>query len=326
MERGTALVRSYISGVSFRVGLPAPIEGLFASPPGDAPGIDFFRARGLQTYCAQVESTREMCRTTIQDAMRKADVHPASLGAVVVDADNWHCTPEDRIQILESLLGAGIARVPVIGVSLQTCSGCMTAIGLADRLVRTDEERKPVLVLLCGRAPPGSSRIDARRATVLSDGVSACVVSATPGMFELLATTTRTNLEVARSAAAGEKAAISLVLSYRDIAAVANTLYEAAQITPEQIATLFCTNGNLMYASFAARAAGVIGSRTYIENVAAYGHVFSCDHLINLVTYGANAEFQPGQKYLLVGWSPYVFSGAILSYVGGANRQKCLSA
>lgn len=305
---------TFISGVSFRVGPSAPIEKLFADLQS-SPGIEFFRARGLKHYCAQVESTAVMCAEVVRDTLRTSGVAPREVGTVVIDADQWHCTAEDRIQMLESLCECGITRVPVIGVGLQTCSGCMTAIDVADRLLRTGRDQKPVLVLMCGRAAPGTSRIDLRRATILSDGVSSCIVSNRPGPFALLASTTHTNLERVRAGVAGEQAAMSLVRSYRDIAAVANDLYSAASAAPAQIEALFCTNGNLMYSTFAARAVGISGSRAYTDNVAAYGHVFSCDHMIDLVTCASAKTFQYGHKYMLIAWSPYVFSGAIISYV-----------
>ena len=312
-------VRSFISGVSFRVGSTAAMDGLFCEPPGEKPDIEFFRARGLKRYCAQVESTAVMCASVVRDALFKSAVAPEQVGAVVIDADQWHCTAEDRIQMLESLYESGMSRVPVIGVGLQTCSGCMTAIDIADRLLRTDTERRPVLILICGRVAPGTSRIDPRRATILSDGVAACIVSVTPGPLALLASTSHTSLDVVRAGVAGEKAAISVIRSCRDISAVSKVLYRASGVRPEQIEALFCTNGNLMYTTYAARAAGINCGRTYNQNVAEYGHVFSCDHLINLATYGTANAFRDGGKYMLIGWSPYVFSGAIVSYVGAPS-------
>jgi len=56
-----------------------------------------------------------MCAAVIRDSLRKSDVQPEQVGAVVIEAGNWHCALEDRIQILEGLHENGIARVPVIG-------------------------------------------------------------------------------------------------------------------------------------------------------------------------------------------------------------------
>ena len=57
-----------------------------------------------------------MCAAVIRDSLRKSDVQPEQVGAVVIEAGNWHCALEDRIQILEGLHENGIARVPVIGL------------------------------------------------------------------------------------------------------------------------------------------------------------------------------------------------------------------
>jgi 3-oxoacyl-[acyl-carrier-protein] synthase III len=316
---GQPVVRSYIGGISFRLGRNGCIEDLFAEPSAGDGDIDFFRTRGLRNYFEQVEPLGTMCTSVVDESLRKCSVDAEQLGAVVVDAEQWHCTSEDRIQLLESLDACGISGVPVIGLDLQTCSGCLTALSVADRLHRTDRDRKPVLVLLCGRAAPGTSRVDFRRATILSDGVASCVVSSTPGSFALLASTTHTNLRMVRSGVAGEKAVVSVVRSHADLAAVANRLYALAEIHASQIDALLCTNGNLLYVTFAGRAAGVAEARIYTENVAAYGHVFSCDHLINLATYASFKPFLAGGKYLLIGWSPYVFGGAVVSYEGASG-------
>ena len=311
------MARTYIGGVSFRVGRTASIEELFTASSTSVPDIEFFRARGLRHYCAQVKSLGSMCSAVIRESLRLCSLEPHQVGAVVIDSEQWHCVTEDRVQLLESLHACGLVQVAVIGIELQTCSGCLTALNVADRLVRTDCERRPVLVLVCGRVAPGSSRADLRRATVLSDGVASCVVSTAPlGPFALLASTNHTNLQMVRGGVAGEKAAISLVRSHADISSIASRLYRIGEVIAQEVQALLCTNGNLMYTTFAGRATGIPEERIYTENVAAYGHVFSCDHLINLATYGASKGFVEGGKYLLIGWSPYVFGGALVSYEG----------
>lgn len=312
-------MRTFISGLSFRVGCVAAIDELFSQPAADCPGIEFFRARGFKHYCAQVEPTVPMCTAVIRDSLRKSSVSPEHVGAVVIDSENWQCTDEDQIQLLESLYQVGISQVPVIGVTLQACGGSIAAIDVANRFLRTEAAQRPVLVLICGRAVPGIRRANAGRATILSDGIAACVVSHTPGRFELLASKVYTSLEMARTDLTQEKDAVTLVRSCANIAAIANSLYKAAAIESQQVAALFCTNGNLMYTSFAARAVRIAEARAYSDNVAAFGHVFSCDHLINLVTYGSDKGFQESGKYLLIGWSPYVFSGALISYLGKSD-------
>jgi 3-oxoacyl-[acyl-carrier-protein] synthase III len=308
------MATSYLSGLSFRTGTTLPIDELFPALPAREGDIGFFLRRGLKHFCAQFEPIGAMCFAVVTDCLKKAGVDPDQLGAILVDAEQWKCTVEDETQILESLHAAGIAKIPIIGLGLQTCSGFTTALGIADRLLRTDRQRRPILVLLCGRAVPGASRIDTRRATILSDGVSACIVSNRVGALALLACIGHTDLATVRSGVAGEKAAISLVHGYGQIADIAKLLYETAGVSPPQIDALFCTNGNLMYATFAARAAGIDSARAYTENISAYGHLFSSDPLINVATCANANALRPGGKYLLVGWSPYVIGGAILSY------------
>jgi 3-oxoacyl-[acyl-carrier-protein] synthase III len=304
-----------MSGLSFRVGRQVPIENLFTPLP-DIPNINFFRERGLEHYCEQSEPTLLMCTTVVNESLRASSVVAGEIGAVVIDTANWHGTYSDQVQILESLYQCGLSRVPVIGLQLQGCSGAVTAIDVARRILKTESDPKPVLVLLCGRAGFDMPRVDVSRATILGDGVASCVVTETPGCFEILASSSVTSLDLAGVERSLERDVAMVMRSCENISAVTNGLYRAAGVGPEEVEKLFCTNGNLMYPRFAARAARVDSGRTYNDNIAAYGHVFSCDQLINLVTYGRENLFRIGKIYILIGWSPYVFGGALISYVG----------
>jgi hypothetical protein len=88
-------------------------------------------------------------------------------------------------------------------------------------------------VLICRRAAAGVERVDPGRATILTDGVSSCVVSATPGRFRLLSCTSQTNLEIARSGSSAERPALSVVRACGTIAVVADLLYESAGLICE---------------------------------------------------------------------------------------------
>jgi hypothetical protein len=301
----------HVTGIAFRVGTAKPIEELFTAAT-DGPPVGFYLARGLRHYCAQSEPTSQMCSAVIAESLLKSGVEAGQLGAVIVDADNWHCSREDETQICESLRAAGLSRVAVVGLSLQTCSGCVTSLDLAARMLRTDEQLRPVLILICGRAVAGANRVDALRATISSDGFASCVVQAHRSGLQLLASRTYTNLEVVRTTAAGEKPVTSLLQSHADIAALTKSLYRAADTGAGEVEALFCTNGSLVYATVAAAAAGIPSEHVYKDAIGSFGHVFSCDNLISLGAYGASKGFNPGGKYLLLGWSPYVFSGAIV--------------
>lgn len=309
-------MRSFIAAIGYCVGHTHAIETLFNSPQVHDVTPQFFRERGLQNFCAQSESTLSMCRAAIDTALRDSGTDPRHVGTVVVDADYWHCSEEDITQILESLHLAGIPRVPILGLGLQTCSGSMTALDLADRLLRTDPQSRPILILVCGRAAPGASRIDTLRSTILSDGVAACVMTSKPRGYQLLASTCYTTLDTVRTNVVGDKPVNSLLNSYGNIGSLSRILYDTAGIQGRQIEALFCTNGSLMYTRIAADAAGVRPDRVVNDNIPKFAHMFSCDQLIGLATYAEAGRFRPGAPYLLLAWSPYVFSGALLTYIG----------
>ena len=54
----------------------------------------------------------------------------------------------------------------------------------------------------------------------------------------------------------------------------------------------------------------------YADDVPRFSHVHSCDNLISLKNYADANALQPGDLFLLLGWSPHVFSAAVLRYRG----------
>lgn len=309
-------MKSFIGGIAYRVGDAVPIEELFDSSPEGTAALNFFFARGLKYFRRQRAPVRDMLRECIAETLFKSGTRAEALGAVLVDIDAWCFSEADRLQIFESLHLSGFENVPVIGVGLQSCSAAVTTLDLADRLVRTDEEHRPVLVLICGRPGPGENRIDDARKTILSDGVAACIVTAGRGEFQILSSATSTDLAAAREKARGGDQAVSLVCNCSNITAVATEVYARAGVSADDIDQLFCSNGSSTYVNFAAEATEVGLGRVYSDDVATLGHVFSCDNLISLATYAERRSYRSGAKYMLIGWSAYVISGAILLYCG----------
>jgi len=314
-------LKSFIGGIAYRVGDAVPIEELFESNPEGTAALNFFLARGLKYFRRQSAPVQGMFRECISETLFKSGTSAAALAAVLVDIDAWCFSEADRLQILESLHLSGFGNVPVIGVGLQSCSAAATTLELADRLVRTDEEHRPVLVLICGRPAPGENRIDDARKTILSDGVAACIVSAGRGEFQILSSATSTDLAAAREKARGGNQAVSLVSNCSNIAAVATEIRARAGVSADDIDQLFCTNGSSIYLNFAAEAAEVGLGRVYSDDVANLGHIFSCDNLISLATYAERRRYRNGDKYMLIGWSAYVISGAILLYCGNHDAR-----
>jgi 3-oxoacyl-[acyl-carrier-protein] synthase III len=309
-------MKSFISGVAYRAGDKVPVEELFESTPEGGAALSFYSARGLKYFRRQAGSTHSMSFESIAESLRKSATAPGSIGTVLVDLDTWHASEEDRLQILEALHRAGLEDVPVIGVGLQTCSASATALDLADRLVRTDDRGRAVLVLVCARAQPGMGRVDDLRKTILSDGVAACIVAAQRGDFQILSTESRTTLATVREKTAGGNSAISLIASYDDLASLASSWCERAEVDPEAIDCLFCTNGSTVYTNIIATAALKDDARVYTDDVANFGHISSCDNLVSLATYEERNRYVRGRNYMLIGWSPYVVSGAVLRYSG----------
>jgi 3-oxoacyl-[acyl-carrier-protein] synthase III len=305
-------MRAYISGMAYRVGRRADIADLFGASSGSAPSLDFYLSRGLKNYCIQEETTGDLYRPVIESALEDAGVGAGDIGAVIFNTATSPWTSAEELHLFAALADAGMGDVPLIGIGLQSCSACPSALGIARQTLIDEEFNGHVLVLISGRVMPGESRMDAHAATIFSDGVAACIVSREPGAYELLAVRSHTNLKTARINPAGEKPGMSLVRSYNDLKLVATRLYADCGLSSRDIEVLFCTNGSFAYTALVAAAAGLPQERVYNDDIARFGHVHSCDNIISLVTYGEQIGHKQSAAYLLIGLSRYVFSGAIL--------------
>jgi hypothetical protein len=314
-------MKSFIGGIAYRVGDAVSIEELFEPSPEGKAALNFFLARGLKYFRRQSGAVQDMFRECIVETLFKSGTSADALGAVLADIDEWCFSEADRLQILESLHLSGLWNIPVIGVGLQSCSAAAATLDLADRMVRTDEGHRPILVLMCGRPGSGENRINDARKTILSDGVATCIVTARRGEFQLLSSATSTDLAAAKDKARGGDQAVSLVSNCNNMTAVATEVCTRAGVSTNDIDQLFCSNGSSTYINFAAEATEVGLGRVYSDDVASLGHIFSCDNLISLATYAERRSYRIGAKYMLIGWSAYVISGAILLYCGNHSAR-----
>jgi 3-oxoacyl-[acyl-carrier-protein] synthase III len=78
----------------------------------------------------------------------------------------------------------------------------------------------------------------------------------------------------------------------------------------------FGTNASLGHLNFMAQAAGMPLDKVYEDDVAAYGHLHSCDNLISLKNYSTKHPLAPNDHVMLTAWSSHVVSAAVLRYVG----------
>src|SRR5262249_14764281 len=97
---------------------------------------------------------------------------------------------------------------------------------------------------------------------------------------------------------------------------VAHRACEQAGVKIEDLRAFLGTNAGIGHLELMANAAGIPAEIIWSDDVSRFSHVHSCDNLISLKNYCDANELAAGDLLLLLGWSPHVFSAAVIRYLG----------
>nr|WP_294501498.1 hypothetical protein [uncultured Rhodopila sp.] len=275
--------------------------------------LEFYISRGLKNYCIQEESTELLCTTVVKSSLEAAGTGADEIAAVVLGIVTNGPALAEQQAMTAGLSAAGIGSVPLLMISpSEECSGFVAALEAARRTLCATGFAGKVLIIVSGRVMPGSSRIDPSTATILSDGIAACILSLEPGPFKLLAAFSHTSPELVPAAGPDATPGPDILRGYKNLKIVANRLYEYCQLEAECIEALFCTNGSLVYSAYSAAAAALSPDRAFQDTIPRFGHVHACDHVIGLAEYGRARGHKDGAVYMLLSWSPHVYGGVLV--------------
>ena len=303
----------FLSGSAFKLGAVKPVEALLEKENISAIDLAAYRERGLASFCEHTGPTSELYMASISETLDKAALTPSEIDAVIFSSSASDWTSEDETALLTALQKFGFLKTRLVGLSLQACSGCGEALRLACDLLGGSATN--VLVVICGRTPTHRRRISPRAATIFSDGAASCIVSSSVGEFEILSASGHTNIPL--SVVSDRTGSLLSPLkqikgAFGDLRALSRQVCDLAEVSRESIRSVFCTNGSNVHAMLISEAAEIPLARVYTDDIPLYGHVYSCDNLISLTTYSIKNQMAGGSLYMLVGWSPYIFSAAIL--------------
>lgn len=304
-----------LSSIAFSVGTSQPIEMLNKTAGVSTDTLLLLKERGLENFCEDIRSMPDICLATARDTLKTSSLQPDRVGAVIFSNSSPDWTPEEETALFKGFYELGFPRKYIVGLGLQACSGCGSALRVASDLV-SSMAADNVLVLLTGQAKNNAKRIGPQADTILSDGAASCVVSSSSGQFEILASESQTNTYLGSLEQSPDNSMLYLEDGFADLAEVTSRAYGAAGVGPEEIAMMFATNGSLTYLNLMAEAAGIPMERVYSQDLTRYAHVHSCDSLISLKTYASTHPLVTGNCYLLLAWSSYVMSASILRYQG----------
>lgn len=126
-------------------------------------------------WCAENQSTADLCMEAARDAMQRGNVRPEEIDLLVISTD----TPEyispstaSKVQYLLGMTNAGT-------FDLNTaCAGFVTALDLAAKYIRSDENYKTVMVIGAYAMSKYLNMTDKKTVTLFADGAGAVILKA----------------------------------------------------------------------------------------------------------------------------------------------------
>jgi 3-oxoacyl-[acyl-carrier-protein] synthase-3 len=186
----------------------------------------------------------------------------------------------------------GLERATVMGLDQQACTGMLGSLRLARALLLAEPDVGRVLCVTADRFPDGA--LYEQSYNLISDGAAACVVSAEPGGFRILAVHAVTNGALVM---ASDDETVGSYFSYAH-RVIGETLAKC-QLDASDIDYVVPQNTNGKAWQILARLLGIDPARVYMPSIAEVGHVISSDSLINLAHLMATGQVRAGQRVLL---------------------------
>jgi len=187
----------------------------------------------------------------------------------------------------------GLATANALALSQQGCSGLLTSIDLAARMLATSP-RRAVLCVAGDSLPPRSTR--EVMYNVMSDAAAALLVEKGAARNRIVHVTQRVHPYYWDSPARQEQ----LMASYFPIAqrTITECLDEAG-LAFSDVRWLVPHNVSKRSWEILARLVAFPEDRIWTKNIARVGHTVCCDHVVNLVDMAAEGALKRGDKLLL---------------------------
>jgi 3-oxoacyl-[acyl-carrier-protein] synthase-3 len=187
----------------------------------------------------------------------------------------------------------GLERAAVVGLTQQACTGILGAVRVARGLLASEPHLSRALCVTADRFPGGARYEQAYN--LVSDGAVACVVSAAPRGYRVLACHAVTNGALAR---AGDDEAVGSYFTYTHRAVLDCLALEA--LAPGDVDWFVPQNMNPKAWRILASVLGVPFERVAMPTLAHAGHLIGGDNLVNLAAHAEAGAVRPGELLLLV--------------------------
>jgi 3-oxoacyl-[acyl-carrier-protein] synthase-3 len=301
----------FVSHIAYAVGTGKPIEALSEKEALTTETIELLRKNGLDQWREDERTIPEMCLASAAETLRSASLRPADVRTMVLASSNSDAmvSDDDETNLFASLHAAGFERARILGLTLQSCSASGEALTLASDIASS--ESNDVLVVVFAQRKK-MSRLGPQGNLIFSDGAVSCLVSTTPGDYEICATESVTNTHLGSLGRTGNM--LQFQGGIRELAEVSKRVLDKTGVKASDIRAFFGTNAGVNHLKLMAQAARVPLDRVFYDDVPRNGHLHSCDGLISLKNYSMQHELTSGDLFMLLSWSPHVFCASLLRF------------
>ena len=262
---------------------------------------DVLREFGFESVYIDHDQQHGLRLAACRRVLEAGDVDPDDVEALLVYQGMQSSEvrePEDVLEFFRypaARLRAelGLATASALGMSQQGCSGLLTSIELAARLLPSSP-RRAVLCVAGDSLPPQSMREIMFNA--MSDAAAALLVEKDAACNRIVHVMQRVHPYYWDSPIRQDE----LMASYFPIAQ--RTILECmdeAGLALSDIRWLVPHNVSRRSWEILARLLAFPEDRIWTKNIPRVGHTISCDHVVNLVDMAAEGALRPGDKLLL---------------------------
>lgn len=232
----------------------------------------------------------ELALASARKTLAAARLTAGDIGAVILCSTSFPAGDGVHLGYCNTVLGElALFNKPTFGMTLNRCGTLLSAISVAADLVAA--RREAVLVICADVIANEPDRF--QNYAILSDSASSCVVTADGhagyGIVHKIHTSAHATINDTGGGLAHDA-------SQRLLAASGND--------PRSIGKVFHDNLFLPVISMREQMAGFSKDQLYLDNIAAVGHCFASDSLINLATYRQHNTFSPSTLIGLVSGTP----------------------
>jgi 3-oxoacyl-[acyl-carrier-protein] synthase-3 len=180
----------------------------------------------------------------------------------------------------------------VIGLNQQACTGMLGSLRLARMILHSEPDVGRVLCVTADRFPEAALYEQAYN--LISDGAAACIVSAEPGGFRLLACHAITNGALAR---ASDDETVGTYFNYT-CRLIEETLRKA-DLSMADIGWIVPQNINVKAWQILSRLLRIDLEQVFFGTIGEVAHVVSGDNIINLERLNGQGVLRAGDRLLL---------------------------